>query len=193
MLSKDHTKTWQVGGSTLVATVSPCSWMYSGYGLQISVEMNDKHGGNAVVHLKEKDFKDCDEKDFDALCEKVKIIPCKTCGKPAFDPTSVSTNRDRDCESCFMVKLDAEFEKAQELEDKRQVKDDLKMFKKGYRFRIKAWVHAGGDDRVMLIYFVAKPTKAEIEKELKKAKSRVTDDWTAFELNENGAQPIEIK
>lgn len=51
---------------------------------------------------------------------------------------------------------------------------------KGMTHRVDAWVHpaGGGDDYLVSLYVNGEPTKSLIQKELKKLKSSVLDDYT---------------
>ncbi|ABO59819.1 hypothetical protein Bcep1808_6932 (plasmid) [Burkholderia vietnamiensis G4] len=170
-----------IGGVELAATVDPCSWMYPGYGLQISVMMDG--GGKAHLNQKSLAFEQATESDVKTLLEGVRIVPCKQCSKPAFDPTSVSTNREGECESCFMAKLNAEFAASQEKERKKLAKLDAKYKRQGFTHRVDAWIHpsGGGDDR-QVSYYMTDPTDEQIKKELKKSGSCVLDDYKVIPL-----------
>ncbi len=107
-LARSATKDWTLKGAKLHASIGPASWMYNGYGLLVKVDMNGGveggkgNGGTAFVISKEKPFEECVTSDFAKLCKTVKVIPCSKCGKPAFDPKAVDTNRGGLCETCFV-------------------------------------------------------------------------------------------
>lgn len=46
-IQKNWEKTFEVDGHQITAEVSPCSWMYNGYGLQLTV----RHTSGANVSL----------------------------------------------------------------------------------------------------------------------------------------------
>lgn len=55
MIEKTISRTRAIGAATLTATVSPCSWMYPGHGLQIQIQLAP-NGGTAFLHSKGKAF-----------------------------------------------------------------------------------------------------------------------------------------
>jgi len=100
------------------------------------------------------------------------------CGKPAFDPTSVSTNRGGKCESCFLSELRALLAQGQKKEQQKLARADSKFKKQGYTHRVDAWIHpaSGGDDKLVSLYMV-NPTDKQIQTELKKGNSCVLNDY----------------
>lgn len=164
-----------IGGAELSAEISPCSWAYPTYGLQIRVSMKD--GGNCYVHRKDLPWAKATEADAQAMLATVKVKPCSKCGSPAFDPDSADTNREGLCERCFIEQLDAEFAAAEQKEKEAIAARDAEMKAKGFKWRVTGWVHAPtGDDTQLDMYFSLKPTKRQIKNELEKAGSLVTHD-----------------
>src|SRR5262249_10316775 len=107
------------GGIMLEGEVSPCIFMYPGYPLQIRVTLRRKPGeslGDAYAVDRSKTADTATEADVARLLEPVRIIPCRRCAAPAFDPDTIETNRAWLCESCFLQDLEVEFAKAQEAE-----------------------------------------------------------------------------
>lgn len=171
----------EVAGAILTAEVSPCSWMYPNYGLQISVTMSDG-GGKAYVHEKELAFGDATVGDMGRLLETIGVISCVKCGKPAFNPDTVKTNREKQCERCFMSELNAEFEKERKKQADRMVKNDAKYKKKGYTHRVDAWLHRDSGDDVQVSYYMKDPTDDVIRAQLRKDRSIVLDDYKIVQL-----------
>ncbi|WP_176000295.1 hypothetical protein [Burkholderia vietnamiensis] len=171
----------EVAGAILKAEVSPCSWMNSKYGFQIKVTMSDG-GGNAFVHEKELAFADATVGDMSRLLETIGVISCVKCSKPAFDPDTVRTNREKKCERCFMGELNAEFEKGREKAARRMAKNDEKYKKQGYTHRVDAWIHRDAGDDVAVSYYMKDPTDAQIQAELRKARSVVLNDYKLVQL-----------
>lgn len=163
------------------AEVSPCSWMYSGYGLQLRVEIEG--GGWATVNDKSIQFEDADEDQAKGLIGKLKLCPCKKCSSPAFDPSTCSTNREGVCERCFLKQLQADCEAAQAKEEKKLKRKDARLKLQGFTHRIDAWIHpaSGGDDYQVSIWMV-NPTEKDIHKELRKAGSCEVNDFKMIEL-----------
>lgn len=172
--------TREIHGSKLSLQVSPCCWMHRNYGLQVQVVLDG--GGSVYLHDKELLFENATLADLERMFDKVKLIPCKTCGKPAFDPGSVDTNRGGECEQCFMAALNADLEKAQKKEQRRMERLDAKRKQEGYTHRVDAWIHAGGDDKQIAYYVKGKPTKKQIHDLLRKEKSRELNDYTVITL-----------
>lgn len=173
--------TRDVNGVALSLNVSPCSWMYQNYGLQVQINMA---GGGCIYILdKELPFEKATEDDLNRMFDQVRIVACKRCGKPAFDPSVHDTNREGLCEGCFMSDLDAELEKATKKEEAQFKRLNAKYKKDGYTHRIDAWIHPkhGGDDYQASFFVKGEPSKSFIEKELAKT-SRVTSDYTVVKL-----------
>lgn len=82
-----------------------------------------------------------------------------------------------------MTKLRAEFAVEQAKEDKRLKARDKRMFAKGMKFRVTAWVHPkrGGDDYQVDIFYPTKPSDAEIRSTLS-SRSSVVDDFQIIDL-----------
>lgn len=174
--------TKQVDGVELAATVSPCSWMYPGYGLQITVLIKPE-GGSGILLDKAISFEKATESDVKTLLDRVRTIPCKNCGKTAFDPTSISTNRESKCEPCFLAKLNAEFAAAQAAEKRKFEQLDAEHKAAGSTHRVDAWIHpsSGGDDR-QISFYLNNPTDRRIKSEIKKAGSAVLNDYKVIPL-----------
>lgn len=180
-MEKTLTRTWELGGASLHAEISPCSWMYPSYGLQIKVTIKD--GGAAYLRNADVIWAQARKSDFDALTERVAILPCPRCSRPAFDPKAVDTNRAGLCEDCFLADLNLEFAAAQAEEAQKVAEQDAEQVRSGSTHRVTAWVHPPqGDDYQLDIYFKGEPKPAEIHAELRKRRSRVLDDYQIVEL-----------
>jgi hypothetical protein len=171
----------EIEGHQLSLEVAPCSWMYPLYGLQVQITLHGE-GGNVHLHDKAVLFENATEADLNRLFDAVKIIPCKRCGKPAFDPVVVDTNRNGFCEHCFMDDLNADFNKAQEKHKKETQRLDAKHKAEGYSHRIDAWIHAGGDDQQIAFYSKGEPSPEEIRALIRKKGSRKDDDFQIITL-----------
>ncbi|WP_426158087.1 hypothetical protein [Pseudomonas sp. TSRC2-2] len=180
MLSKTQKFTAIQGAVELTAEISPCVFMYPGYGLQLTVSI--PKGGNTIVARKDIPIETATEQDCQALLESVRVLPCKVCQKPAFDPSSCSTNRDGKCESCFMTELNASFEKATKKAEDKLKRDDAKFKARGYTHRVQAWIHPPRGSDYELMMWMINPTPEEITAELKKKKSADPTDYKLIEL-----------
>ena len=176
-----YTLTQEVEGVQLTASISPCSWIYDNYGLQVKVEM--PRGGNVFVRDRATRIADATQADVERLFNGVRICKCKRCGKPAFDPQSVETNRGGLCEACFVQDLDKEFQKATQAENRKLARLDAKRKKEGYTHRVSAWIHPDdGDDYQMEFWLKNTPTEAQIKALLKRNGSTVLDDYQIVAL-----------
>lgn len=179
-----------VDGHELTAEISPASWMYQGYGLQLRVKLADAgggaHGGDAYLNDKSVDGSQPTEQQVMDLFSKVGLCKCskRGCKRMAFDPATASTNRDGKCEACFMEKLNADLQKSQEKQRKKDAERDAKMKAEGYTHKVVAWVHpkGGGDDFQLIMHTMGKPTDASIKARLRKAGSVIDTDYKVTEL-----------
>src|SRR5579872_4803272 len=123
--------------------------------------------------------------DIVRLLATVRIQKCKNpdCHNHAFHPDHGS-NRQGECEQCFMAKLNAEYEAEKKKEDADIARRDEQMKRKGMTVRVEAWVHPeeGGDDYIVDIYYSRKPTPAQIEKALRDKGSSVFTDYRVVTL-----------
>lgn len=180
-IAKNKTHQWTIEGASLKAEISPCSWMYPGYGLQLKVTLNE-----GCAYLKSKvTFEDATDELFLEMCDQVKLVKC-SCGNAAFDPATIDTNRNGKCEPCFIADLNKEYEEAQKKEQQKILRMDKRRLKEGYTHKVVAWVHPsrGGDDYMIDIYYGAKPTDAQIKASLRKQGSRVLDDFKVHDLKQ---------
>ncbi|MDG1581083.1 hypothetical protein [Pseudomonas sp. GOM6] len=163
------------------AEISPCSWMYPGYGLQFRVELES--GDWTMVTNKAILFDDAEESHAMALIQELKVCPCKKCSQPAFDPSTCLSNRGGVCERCFLKQLRAECEAEQAKEEQKLKRKDARLKKQGFTHRIDAWIHpaSGGDDYQVSIWMV-NPTEKDIHKELRKLESCEVNDFKKIEL-----------
>ena len=185
MLKQSDTIVLVIDGTEVSSWLPPYLWMYPNPFAKLTIDSRIDGGKGGSARLtSDKLFTEATEDDVRDLLAKTKLVPCSKCGKPAFDPKVMDTNREGMCEHCFLEKLDAEFKKEAAKEAKRRAAKDKRMYAKGYRYRIDAWIHpeAGGDDYTLEIYSLKELTKAEIQRELKKEGSRRLDDYTVTKL-----------
>lgn len=167
--------------TAFTAEVSPCCYMYPGYGVQLRVELAS--GGWTIVHDKSIKFSDCTIEQAQALAETARICKCSSCENPAIDPSTSDTHRAGQCEKCFLAKLRLELEADQKKELEKLKKKDGKMNLKGYTHRVEAWVHpeSGGDD-FQVSYWMISPTTEFIAETLRKQGCSVANDFTVIAL-----------
>lgn len=181
-MDKDFTHRFTKADVELTAQVSPCVWMHHHYPLQIRLEMKD--GGFAFKQQKGVTWEQTTEAHVVALAESIEVCACSRCGKPAFDPTTVETNRNGLCEKCFLSDLNAEYEAAKKKQEAASKRRDARQKNAGFTHRVTAWIHpaAGDVDSQIDIYWKGEPTKAEIQAQLKKEGSCVRTDYTIVAL-----------
>ena len=99
-------------------------------------------------------------------------------------PATVETNRGGLCEACFLDDLNAELAEAQKRERAADARKDKAMRKKGYAWKVVAWIHPGaGDDRQLIVYCKGdKPSDSEISDRLKRSGSRILTDFSVNPL-----------
>lgn len=169
-------------GTTFKVEVSPCSWMYPGYGFQFGFKDTNgmSWGYLGRKSITEKEATKDDVRDM--LETMIWPITCTTCSGPGF--TYKGNNRGTECEKCFTTKLKAEFDEAQKDIDKEVTRQDRLHRTKGCTHRISAWVHpkGGGDDFQVDYYSVGAPTPASIKKLLRNEGSAVLDDYTVTDI-----------
>jgi hypothetical protein len=174
-----------VAGLEVYGQVSPCVWMYHKYPLQVEITNGGSdHIGRIFNVDKTKTWENATVEDIRALCF-LHLQPCKNkgCKRMAVDHKKHETNRNGECETCFMDKLRKELSKAQEKELAADKRKDAQMYKKGCRFKVSAWVHPHtGDDYMLHLYSAHRLDAQEIRSRLAEEGSTKLDDYTQSEL-----------
>lgn len=163
----------------MVAVISPCSFMYPRYGLQISVTLND---GQESILGNHQPMESVTEADVQALFETVKTHKCVQCEALAFDRNTISTNLEGMCWTCINELCKREFE-AGAADDVAELERELAAIKsegkaKGFTHLVTAVIHpeSGVDDYVK--YFFTKTDNAQqIEAVIRKTGSAVLTDY----------------
>ena len=121
--------------------------MYSNYGLQISVRIQNCEGN---IHLRSPVvFDKATLADVEGLVQQTKLRTCRArgCSKLAFDMPEPATNRNGYCEACFLAKLTARYEKVIHREARKNLKRFEDAYAAGYRHLATLWIHPEqGDD-----------------------------------------------
>lgn len=170
-----------IGDAVLHARISPCSWMYAGYPLQLTIEL--ANGGVTFVADRKRTYAHATEADVQRLFDTVKTCSCAKCGKPAFDASTCRTNDKGLCEACFAKVLREQFEREAAHEKALLAQRDSKHKSQGFTHRVMAWVHPfHGDDYQVNFWTKAEPTKEMVAKELTKLQSQVLTDYTVTAL-----------
>lgn len=157
--SLDHEET------EVFVSISPCSWMYPNYGLQISLSLRE-HAANVACEF---------------ICDKtVNYKDLKSPVAVAFKMATAWLNANGLLALQTQLKKEAEIlEEYKKLEAKEQKRlDALKAKHKaqGFTHQMTYVIHSNsGSDRVYDAFFKGEPTKADIAQLLKK--SVVKDDY----------------
>src|SRR5262249_40513510 len=134
----------------LKAEISPCVFREPSYPLQIRVSLHRFGGerlGDAYALDHTKTAANYTKAGVEQLLAAVRIQRCVHCAKPAFDPTTVQTNRGGLCEPCFLAKLKEEYAGSLEAERQQLAAADHRMKQSGMKVRVTAWIHPeAGDD-----------------------------------------------
>jgi hypothetical protein len=191
-LARDFTFSTQRAGATLTMRIEHPSWGYPNWGLQIGVSIDDggktRHNSTGA-RRPGLPFEQATVGDALALFESVGVVPCRTCGAPAFDPATSITNRAGECESCFLERIDRDFERdmlpVRIGKLKAELQRALDHKAKGFTHRLLAMIHPeeGGDDYLVEFFTKTEPTPAGIEKLLKKWRSAVLNDYRVTHLD----------
>lgn len=191
-IQKDWEKIIEIDGHEITAVVSPCSWMYHGYGLQLTIDLDV--GGRTYPVLKAKPFETATESDADELLKGVHLAECACPGCKGVQFVDPTSNREGKCEKCFLGELNNEYEAAKAKADAEEAVIDKEKYEQGFRYKVIAWIHPerGGDDYSMALYCTIKPTKAAIKKELKKLGSSVLDDFQMEEMKVPEPEAVKI-
>lgn len=172
-----------VGNARLVVKVSPCSFMYPGYGLQLSVTLND---GQQSIISNRQPMTNVTATDVQALFDKVKVHKCVQCDAPAFDRATISTNAEGMCWECINVLIETEFaaENACEVEkmdrELNARKADAKVL--GQTHLVTAVIHPAHGDDYCEYFFTQSDSPAQIKAVLLKTGCQVTTDYRVEKL-----------
>lgn len=161
-------------GKTVFVAISPCSWMYPDYGLQVRISLQPNAVNAASVFKCDKSLKwsgDSGEMSRRAL---------------AIAEDYLAENSTGEIES-VVAKWDAyqeEFRVKQIEERERERSEELDMRRRGFTHKTDLWIHPenGGSDHSVRLYTTGEPTKAQIQKELRG--SIVKDDYRTSILPE---------
>ena len=175
------------GGVSLEGEVSPCVFMYHHYPLQVTVTLR-RHSGESlgVAYSADRSLtaETATDADVSRVLSAIQSTSCSRCSEPAFDPTTVKTNRGGLCESCFVGDWNTELANFAEAEKRGLANRDRRMKAKGMKVRVSAWIHpvVSGDDYEAHWYFADRPPPARIEKLLREEGSANSGDYQIINL-----------
>ena len=185
-----------IDGVATVVEISPCSWMYPNYGLQLKVNGDSDAGrfNNFYLHI-DAAFKSCTEDDMQRLIKSIHLIPCRNEGckskmymseymanNSLFDTVN---NIVRTCDSCNAAGLKAmteSFEAEQKADDIAQLKREKK---KGFTHVLDFFIHhKTGSDKQYRAFLKGAPSQEEIKAYLRKKGSVVDTDFKVSTIEE---------
>jgi hypothetical protein len=162
-------------GVDVNVVISPCSWMYPNYGLQIQLSLgNQPNCGSEFVCEKGVTAVGV---PMDKLTEMAEAQAHRWLKANGTAPLVAAAKRWSDAQ--------AEFERDSVDDEKREKRrlasERSRMKKKGYTHCMEGYVHPkSGDDRFFRCYSVGEPTKDDIAKTLRA--SQVKDDYRVYAL-----------
>lgn len=163
-------------GEKVFFSVSPCSWMKRGYGLQISISMAE-YGVNAESEFVVDKSYEASDKPHEQLDAAGKVLAQKWLDENGTQPLHALAAKWHGTKEQFAVDIVA-IEKREAAAQKRA---DKRHKTKGYTHRVNAVIHPEhGDDRITVSYIVGAPTDEDIAAILRA--SVVKDDYVVTEL-----------
>lgn len=163
-------------GVDVTVILSPCSWMYPHYGLQIQLSLGiQPNAGSEFVCEKGVT---CVGVPMDRLTEMAEAQALRWLKANGTAPLVAAAKRWSDAHAEF-EKQNAEFEKRAA---RRLTAERVRMLKKGFTHCLEGVIHprSGGDDRFFRCYTMGEPTQATIAQQLKA--SEVKTDYRIFAL-----------
>jgi hypothetical protein len=163
-------------GEQVFFSVSPCSWMYANYGLQVQLSLTENAVNAESEFILDKTF-EAMKKPMQELDSAAKDVAEKWLAEngTALLHERVTTWRARAAEFEAKMQKDAKREAA------AQKRSDKSHKAKGFTHRVNAWIHrAQGDDFERVAYVIGDPGKAEIAKIIRS--STVKDDYVVTVL-----------
>lgn len=187
-VTPEYEREWLVDGISMVARISPCSWMYETYGVQVHVsEAGHGSNGASIFEVLKVPFAKATVGEVDAFVAGIQVC-WSACSTPGCTGRRLVGSRKKSdggevCEPCFLRQLHKEFEAAAAKEKAREAREDVKKAGEGFTHKVEAWIHpkAGGDDRQVVVYWRGKPTDDDVKKLLRR-QSRVDSDFRVVAL-----------
>lgn len=95
---------WEQEGCRIFAELDPCSWLYPGRKMTVTIFFNQADGtdGGRVTVISPIPYEKARISDFESMAT-VSLIDCE-CGRyKAFNPELYGTSREGRCEECFLL------------------------------------------------------------------------------------------
>jgi len=165
-----------VDGVKLKAELLPSLWLKAPfYGIMVTSK------SAAPVTLKiDRSFQRATDLDFERLLSRIRTAACSRprCKKRYLvgDETA-AVNPNRVCKTHWMADVRAEAARERAAAEAREAQEDARARTKGLRYRAVVWIHAGGDDRYVVQYFVRKPALGQLRKIAARHHSKILEDY----------------
>jgi hypothetical protein len=165
-------------GRNIHVEISPCSWMYPGYGLQIKLSTKE-HACNAESIFDRNHEIKADEISTGALVKEAHAQAARWLEANGVAKIDQAVAKWAEAS----VKFDAAIKKEQKREEKARIRRLTKRQAEGYTHVVDAWIHpSSGDDYRTEACVVGEPSAADIQRIL--AKSRVKTDYKVTPIAE---------
>jgi len=158
-------------GQLVYASVSPCSWMYQGYGLQIQLSLKENGENAESVFPKDKEF-ECRDVSLDILMPRAQSLAISYLQTNGLEPLQKALDH--------WAEAQKKWDEILKKEEAALLRDHAKHKAKGFTHYTTGWVHSSGDDYQVGAYSKGAPTEAQIKKLLKR--SVVKTDYAVTEL-----------
>lgn len=151
----------EFAGKAVYYSLSPCSWMYPGYGCQVQLSMVAAPVNAGSVFALEKEFAGKDRAELEAVAESVAL---RWLHKHGVAPIEEAQRKWETAAAEFAAEEAKHVERAA----KRQAAALAKLKAQGFAFILNGWVHPNsGDDRPVSIAYKTRPGDADIKRALR--------------------------
>jgi hypothetical protein len=162
-------------GETVTFEVSPCSWMYKHYGLQVRVSLEGDNCNAVSEFLLDKGY-EATAMTKDEMATSAKAMVEDWLAKNGTDPLHSRLESWKKAKAAF----EADIEKTNKRHATASARRDKRYKAKGFTHRVNAIIHGEGDDYETVAYFAGTPNDAQIAKLLRE--SAVKNDYVVTEL-----------
>lgn len=159
-------------GTRVYVEISPCSWIYQGYGLQVKLALYLNAPNAASVFTIDRSFEACGATSGD-LRSAARALATDWLRVNGCGPLREAKAR--------WEKVQADFKREAEEREAKLKKEIAKAKAEGFTHRLSAWVHpTHGDDEYVELWFKGAPGSADIARVLRN--SVVKTDYSVTEL-----------
>lgn len=168
--------TLEKNGTTVHGEVSPCSFMYPTYGLQIRLALSEKACNAESIFAIDKtlEVSEMDDGALRTACLALAEAKLAGSGIAELEAQVAKWKQAR-------AQFEAEDAKRQSAQAKRDAREDAKMKAQGFTHKVVGWVHPlSGDDYMVEGYVRGVPTPADLRKILRGSEDQ--KDYKVTEL-----------